>query len=123
MNTILNLTQHQASEEQTSMGVYDIVGDEHVNLLALLTFTTLPSHWDMIQRANALVGLINRLDTPAHTTIMIGGAPFFMSNLEYARIDAGFLPVYAFSTRVAAEVNGVKTSVFKHLGFVEVSPR
>lgn len=53
---------------------------------------------------------------------MIGGAPFFMKELEEELSYIG-IPVYAFSRRESVEevVDGkvVKRSVFKHLGFVE----
>jgi hypothetical protein len=57
---------------------------------------------------------------------MIGGAPFFMSSLEKALLDAGVTPVYAFSVRDSKEEpdgnGGVrKVNVFRHVGFVEVT--
>ena len=49
---------------------------------------------------------------------MIGGAPYLMAELEMALGWVGIIPLYAFSVRVSSEKDGVKTSVFRHLGFV-----
>lgn len=54
---------------------------------------------------------------------MIGGAPFLMAPLENALKSVFLKPVYAFSARESVDTiiddKVVKTSVFKHLGFVE----
>jgi hypothetical protein len=54
---------------------------------------------------------------------MLGGAPFLMAPLHVALVEAGFVPVYAFSERVSTETidgngNTIKTSTFAHKGFV-----
>jgi hypothetical protein len=52
---------------------------------------------------------------------MIGGAPFFMPVLAQMLLRRfGIKAVYAFSKRVAVDgPDGTKTSVFKHMGFVD----
>ena len=54
---------------------------------------------------------------------MIGGAPWMMSALEGALLDAGVQPVYAFSVRESVEQvqpdgSVRKVNVFRHVGFV-----
>lgn len=56
---------------------------------------------------------------------MIGGAPFLMPVLDKALRNYGHRPIYAFSKRESVEKTNpdgtvVKTSVFKHAGFVEL---
>jgi hypothetical protein len=58
-----------------------------------------------------------------HPTVMLGGHPALMHPLHEALARAGFCPVYAFSARVSSETLNedgevIKTSVFKHLGFI-----
>lgn len=116
---IVNLTQHPASVEQKEAGVFDLQKDS--GLFDALTFTAIPSKDDIETRAEriATIALINNA-----THAMIGGAPYLMGALETALKVRGVQPLYAFSERVSVEkeVNGevIKTSVFKHLGFVEV---
>ena len=117
---ILNLTQHMATQEQYDAGVLE--PENKVRVKDLLTFDTIPSILEMEERAEQLAyeAMVSKC-----TNAMIGGAPFFMSNLEYALINKGIKPLYAFSTRVSEEHftedgNVVKVNVFKHTGFVEV---
>lgn len=125
---IFNLTQHAATPEQKDQGVIDFDGQDKEQLKALLTFNSIPSKKEIEARAHdlALLCMLNNFGDDDEeyipTKAMIGGAPFLMSALESALLDAGIQPVYAFSERVSEEkmVNGkvVKTNVFKHLGFV-----
>ncbi len=110
---IVNLTQHSASAEQLTAGVVDMPDRKLVS--DLLTFDELPTEVQLINRAETLASLINQ---PAGTAVMIGGAPFFMSFLIESLKKRGFIPVFAFSKRVVSESNGVKTSVFRHEGFI-----
>lgn len=109
----INLTQHLATAEQ------ECLEPENKSLVqSLLTFETLPSMDEINDRATALAIIAKQ----AHADqAMIGGAPFLMSSLETALHRFGITPVYAFSQRVCVEdsVTGTKTSIFKHLGFVE----
>ena len=117
---ILNLTQHMATPEQYEAGVLE--PENKVKVKYLLTFDTIPSILEMEETAEELayIAMVSKC-----THAMIGGAPFFMSNLEYALINKGIKPLHAFSTRVSEERvdkdgNVVKVNVFKHTGFVEV---
>lgn len=116
---ILNLTQHPASVEQLAAGVIDLPKDSV--LFDALTFNELPTKEAIETRAKLIAGIALTHDA---THAMIGGAPYLMGALETALKSRGVQPLYAFSERVSVEkeVNGevVKTSVFKHLGFVEV---
>lgn len=109
---VANLTQHACSQEQVEAGVVDV---EFPKLSALLTFNEIPSKVTMGNRA---VEIARFASQSGFKTAMIGGAPFFMSTLEKALIDAGIKAVYAFSVRDSIEKDGIKTSVFRHAGFV-----
>lgn len=120
-NGILNLTQHPATPDQVAAGVIEPLEKEQVQ--NLLTFDVIPNRDDMDLRASLLSAIAAGHGCDA---AMIGGAPFFMSALARALIDAGITPVYAFSVRESVEKtdadgNVVKTNVFKHVGFVEVT--
>ena len=119
MKRIINLTQHPASAEQKEAGVIDLPKDSV--LFDALTFNELPTKEVIETRAKLIAGIALTNDA---THAMIGGAPYLMGALETALKSRGVQPLYAFSERVSIEkeVNGevVKTSVFKHLGFVEI---
>lgn len=139
MKMILNLTQHAGTPEQ---GVTEPLDKAAVQ--RLLTFDALPMTAEIQARAGALADIaaretgqvaeMNRIAWNTETNIpsrefwpaaMIGGAPFFMSALESALEAVWVRPVYAFSVRQAVETVGTdgkstKTSVFRHVGFVEV---
>lgn len=129
---ILNLTQHLASQEQIAAGVIDLPSIERSTLVKLLTVEELPVASELEGRCEAIAKLAvhNGLggdigDDPVFTKVMIGGAPWMMSTLEYALTNEGFIPVYAFSQRVSAETTKpdgtvVKTNVFKHAGFIKI---
>jgi hypothetical protein len=117
---ILNLTQHKATVDQIDAGVVDLTGSAAEYIKTVLTFESIPSSGELSNRAHELARTAYDL---GYTRAMIGGAPFFMSMLEKKLKDKGILPLYAFSTRVSAEItlDGVttKTSSFKHVGFVD----
>lgn len=117
---IINLTQHQASAEQAAVGVIDLSPTFRATLSALLTFDAVPTQAMLQERADAIWSLIEDADHQQETVFMIGGAPFFMSALESMLIAKGCTPCYAFTQRISTEVDGVKTSVFKHEGFYTV---
>ena len=115
--TIVNLTQHFSTPDQQCK--------EPTNkklVQELLTFTEIPSVEEMEYRANKLVEIVYFEQVEY---AMIGGAPFFMSILENALINNNIIPLYAFSTIEPIKTqdddgNLVKTSVFKHIGWVRV---
>lgn len=118
--TILNLTQHQATNEQVSAGVVEPHNKAEVQ--KLLTFHTLPSKEELDERAKELAMIAKSSGT---SIAMIGGAPFFMSCFERALVECGITPLYAFSERVSVETTNddgtvTKQNVFKHVGFVNV---
>ena len=115
---VLNLTQHQATQEQVNAGVVEPADKQQVQ--KLLTFDRLPSNHDLVFSANELAKIASKSGC---RRIMIGGAPFFMPVLEGALRREGLLTVYAFSERVSVEEtlpdgSVRKTNVFKHVGFV-----
>lgn len=118
---ILNLTQHNATNDQLIAGVVDVAAADKAALVAALTFNSLPSKGELEDHAKSVVAIATKYGA---STAMVGGAPYFMGPLERALKDAGVKPVYAFSVRQSTEVQNpdgttTKTMVFKHLGFVE----
>jgi len=120
--SILNLTQHKASEDQKSEGVFDsseISEEFESEVKRLLTFEEVPDEKTIWQRAMALADYCKELGVQ---TALIGGASFFMGPLAEVLKSRGVNAVFAFSKResVEKEVDGktVKTSSFKHAGFV-----
>ena len=120
MEKILNLTQHPASKEQKESGVFEPEDKERVK--EILTFSEIPAKLMLEIKAISLMMIAKR---EGATTVMIGGAPFFMSALESALINEDIHVLYAFSKRESIETTlpsgeVVKKSMFKHVGFVEV---
>ena len=119
---ILNLTQHDRSDDQFRAGVVDLLPSEKDHLKELVTFGTLPTEAEVQERAREIATIAHYAGL--HKT-MIGGAPYLMSALERELKAVGIIPLYAFSQRVSVEGEVdeimVKTTVFKHLGFVEVN--
>lgn len=125
--TIINLTQHIATAEQREAGVFDLSVEHRQELAKLLTIDTLPDYRELRRRAAAIGDIIevavNEIGEKEGFVprLMVGGAPFLMPvlcRLMEERFSTECL--YAFSKRVSIEdpVTGVKTSVFKHEGFV-----
>jgi hypothetical protein len=118
---ILNLTQHAATTEQISAGVFEPAQDMKREICELLTFDFLPD-WECLRdRAIALSQIAEESGADA---AMIGGAPFFMAPLERALSSRGIKPLYAFTLRESVDEvlpDGTvrKTAVFRHRGFVE----
>jgi len=117
---IFNLTQHQANSEQVAQGVVEPSEEDKKQIQSLLTFEEIPNEIVMLKRARQLADIALRSNCEL---TMIGGAPFFMSPLEYQLTQHGLKPVYAFSRREVIEEQGEdgqtkKTAIFRHLGFV-----
>lgn len=122
MKKILNLTQHNANAEQKAAGVYDMPADKIGALRMALTFNTLPSQAEILERADIIANLAH---TEMGDSAMIGGAPYLMASLETALKAKGFHVLYSFTARESVETtdengNVVKTAVFRHVGFIEV---
>ena len=115
--TIVNLTQHQATREQIEAGVFEPANKELIK--KLLTFTELPSIDEIGGRAERLADLAYETGAEA---AMIGGAPYLIIALHDALVGRDIQPLYACSERVSVEKEEggeiIKTSVFKHVGFV-----
>lgn len=117
---ILNLTQHQGTQDQQRAGLIDLEGEELQELKKFLTFNTPPTREKLFFAARRIVFLARKSGCKK---AMIGGAPFFMSTLEEGLKRAGITPVYAFSRRESTEeiIDGavIKRQVFKHVSFIE----
>lgn len=119
---ILNLTQHHATDEQSAVGVFQLTGEAREQLVALLTFNTLPSKEEVRERARQIANLAVR-EAGWVSEAMIGGALFLMAPLERELEDRNISVRYAFSQResvehLAEDGSVVKTNVFRHKGFV-----
>ena len=124
---VLNLTQFVASSELQEHGVVE--PSDRDSIKTRLNFNDLPNEQDLIDRATELANIafqdmsekgINEDERYA----MIGGAPFFLSELEGALREQGITPVYSYSERDVQEINMPDGSVekkatFVHKGFVE----
>lgn len=114
---IINLTQHHASPEQLKSGVFE--PDDKETVKSLLTFVGMPTMEEVKKRAEALAEIAVQENAEY---AMIGGAPYLMAPLHMALLRKEIQPLYAFSERVSVEkVEGgetIKTSVFKHVGFI-----
>ena len=123
-DAILNITQHKATPAQLEAGVVDWNVEDRKILNNLLTFKDLPSTEDLTARAEEILLFIQWRTSCA--TVIISGAPFFMSTLERVLKRDGFVVLHAFSERDSIEETDpktgvvVKTNVFRHLGFIEV---
>lgn len=118
---ILNLTQHVATAEQLEAKVFEPRNKKLIS--ELLTFNSIPSHASIHSRVKLLLKEVGwEKEVTDFNQVLIGGAPFLMSLLEYELFQNNFLPLYSFTNRVVKEtiLNGVveKTSSFKHIGFV-----
>ena len=120
---MLNLTQHNATEDQLKAGVTEPEPYVKKLLQDFLTFKEIPSETTLeIQAKN--IAYLTKVNYPEEKDVMIGGAPFFMSYLEDALKKLDFNPYYAFSKRVVKEKileDGTveKTAEFKFEGFVK----
>lgn len=113
----INLTQHEATPEQECLERSE---EQAKNIEVLLTFEELPTLEEISRRACSLTDVAV---ASGATEAMIGGAPYLILALDPALRLRGITPVYTFSLRESVEItqkNGsvVKTSRFRHLGFV-----
>lgn len=73
---IINLTQHFATETQVKDGVFE--PSDKNTIKNLLTFSTIPSKEDMVERAKKLAQIA--LESKADHA-MVGGAAYFIPSL------------------------------------------
>lgn len=120
MAKIINLTQHVATNEQVDQGVFDLPPTEQQELKKLLTFNTVPDYQEISRRAVAIGDLVEPFFKNGDK-FMVGGAPYLMQPL-WLLLDQRFSAevLYAFTKRISVEdpETGVKTSAFKHAGWV-----
>lgn len=127
---IINLTQHPATADQVAVGVVDLPAEEFSNLRSVLTFATLPTGEEILERAALIAELAcyNGLsgdegDSPMPQQAMIGGAMWIMAPLAAELRQRGIEPVFAFSVRetdeqVQPDGSVRKVAIFRHAGFV-----
>lgn len=126
---IINLTQHASTDDQRAAGVVDLPESQRAILAPLLTFDDVPTHQEIVARANHIAELAIHNDLggededPIPLQAMIGGAPYLMAPLEAELRDRGVVPCYAFSKResvedIAADGSVIKKNIFRHAGFV-----
>lgn len=118
---IINLTQHQLTQEQLQ-GVVQVGNDVRDEVVKLITFNGLPTAGEIKDNASRLAEICRDMHA-SHA--VIGGAPYFMGPLEQALRRVGVTPLYAFTERVAVEVTDpitgevTKTSKFNFAGWIE----
>ena len=115
---IINLTQHIATQDQEDEGVFEPENKQVVQ--DLITFTSLPTKEDMIDRAKKLAEIA--LQSKANFA-MVGGAAYFVPTLENELRAVGIKPIHSFTQRVSEDrlmPDGAtqKSSVFKHTGWI-----
>lgn len=115
---IINLTQHFATETQVKDGVFE--PSDKNTIKNLLTFSTIPSKEDMVERAKKLAQIA--LESKADHA-MVGGAAYFIPVLESKLIAVGIKPLHSFTERksvdkIADDGAVQKVSVFEHIGWV-----
>lgn len=144
--TIINLTQHVATEDQVAAGVVNVQANFVATLKNLLTFPPVYDVYMLIGRAQAIASLAYDswnascqaaadADTrPLSSTddaymdywyhsakeCMIGGMPSFMRHLEDALIAKGFRVGYACTARVSVDKPDGKGGVEKTAVFKHV---
>lgn len=116
--TIVNLTQHVATDRQVMEGVFNV--NQDLGIASLLTFNSAPSEQEMKERAEKLADIAAEAKAEA---AMIGGAGYFMRPLEDALRARGIRPLYSFSERKSVEKHNpdgtvTKVNVFEHVGWV-----
>jgi len=119
--SILNLTRHGATPQQLEAGVVE--SSDKTLVRELSTFDDFPTEGKILLRAYDLAEYA-RMEGPRKA--MISGPPYLMSRLEAELIAHNIQPVYAFSGRVSVDEvqpdgSVVKKTVFRHVGFIEVS--
>lgn len=119
---VCNLTQHKLTDEQV-LDLYRRGFDatdirEQTDMAE--TFYTLPSHEEMVMKAERTADWAKGLGFQA---AVMGGAPYYMPYLEGALEFHGIRPIYAFTQRKVIEIpqedgTVVKQSAFSHAGWV-----
>lgn len=120
---ILNLTQHNSTQDQLATNIVDLPVDFKTALVAAITFPAVYTKTDLESAAGKVYELVRDyvpylLD--GFEGAMIGGMPSFMPVLEATLISKGIRVGYACTERqsIDKEVDGkiIKTAVFVHAG-------
>jgi predicted nucleotidyltransferase len=118
MVEVFNLTQHEPTEEQVE--VVERSAELTKLIKHLLTFEVCPNREEILTRAKELASIAA---SQGATRALIGGAPYLMPELEKQLRFRRIIPLYSFSVRVTSEkvigVELIKTSAFKHVGWIE----
>ena len=135
---ILNLTQHKMTADQyeyNGIKLKEVISeipeereDYEKELKALLNFHELPTkdtiNLRVMQITEFALNHFMGADVENNRYALIGGAPYLTAPLAEMLKKVGITPLYAFSKRESVEVvqpdgSVVKTSVFKHAGYIE----
>lgn len=135
---IINLTQHQMTADQYEYNNVKLkelkseIPQEQEEfdktLKSLLNFNTLPTrdviNLKVMQITTFALNHFMWGEIENNRYALIGGAPYLTAPLAESLKKVGIIPLYAFSKRESVETTQpdgsvVKTSVFKHAGYVE----
>lgn len=118
---MMNLTQHNLTQEQVSVGIVEPPNKEYVK--KLLTFDSLPTVKDLENRS---ISLANYASLQNVDSVLIGGAVYLMPYLIRELNRRGIKAYYSFSKRESKDITlkdgAVKKIVsFKHCGLIEAT--
>lgn len=126
---ILNLTQHQPTDEQSEAGLTPALA-EIANLITFSAQELLEAESIellFLDRASKILSVIfkNYGLSWEGRPVMLGGMPAFTAFLQNFLKALNFSVLYAVSDRISVEEtledgSVVKRSVFKHIGFIEM---
>ena len=120
---VWNLTKHPMTADQLAEGGINVTAAQAASHLQ--DFTANPSDGEMASRAKSLMQMAADAGAKAGDGVMLAGAMYFILPLIVAAKNAGFVPTFSFTQRVAVEKpmpdGAVKLEyVFKHEGWKTV---
>ena len=120
---VFNLTKHQMTSDQVANGGLNVPAAQAAT--ELHDFVVMPTAADMQLRAAALMSLAQADGAVAGDGVMLAGPMYFIPPLVDAARDAGFVPTFSFTQRVAVEKplddGSVKLEyIFRHEGWMTV---
>lgn len=135
---IINLTQHKMTGDQYQYNgtklkeliseIPEEQADYEKELKTLLNFHELPTrdtiNLRVMQITEFALNYFMGAGVQNNRYALIGGAPYLTAPLAEMLKKVGIIPLYAFSKResvetVQADGSVIKTSVFKHAGYIE----
>ena len=119
---ILNLTQHELTEEQKKDGIAEPGAENREQIVSLLNFCCKPDAASIRKRATVLARMAEEEGAEG---VMLGGAPYLMPALVESMRERGLRVFFSYSPRVSIERTrpdgGVeKVSVFRYQGLFEI---